>query len=170
MHDETTISFQNTGRRGLLRPVRSLLAPRPEAPGLPDRYRLREEQGSKYLCCLDAPEIKVVVNRSQATPGGVARKAPEGTIFLDGAAQLEPLLDTERRVLNLDHHQGCVRPFTLATCEQALALVMRGFDLREKPWTIHANDADLDTVLAIWVLLKGRTSSVAAMRCGRRCR
>jgi membrane protease YdiL (CAAX protease family) len=153
MPDETTVAFHNTGRRSLLRPVRGLLAPRPESPDLPDRYRVREEPDARHLCCLDAPEIKVLVGRSSATPGGAARKAPEGTIFLDGAAQLEPFLDAERRVMNLDHHQGCVRPFTLATCEQALALVLRGLDLREKPWTIHANDADLDTVLAIWVLL-----------------
>ena len=156
MQDESTVSFQNTtGRRKLLRPVRGLLAPRAESPGLPDRYRVREEQGERFLCCLDAPEVRVQLTRSAATPAGAARKAPEGTIFLDGAAQLEPFLDSERRVMNLDHHQGCVRPFTLATCEQALALVLRGLDLREKPWTIHANDADLDTVLAIWVLLNG---------------
>ncbi|HVR30929.1 MAG TPA: CPBP family glutamic-type intramembrane protease [Thermoanaerobaculia bacterium] len=153
MKDETTVAFHGTGRRSLLRPVRGLLAPRPESPDLPDRYRVREEKGERHLSCLDAPEIRVLVSRSTTTPGGTARKAPEGTIFLDGAAQSEPFLDTERRVMNLDHHQGCVRPFTLATCEQALALVMRGLDTREKPWTIHANDADLDTVLAIWVLL-----------------
>jgi hypothetical protein len=155
MPDETNVSFYNTGRRGLLRPVRGLLAPRAESPDLPDRYRVRVEADGRYLCCLDAPEIRVALDRSITTPGAAARKAPEGTIFLDGAAQLEPFLDTERRVMNLDHHQGCVRPFTLATCEQALALVMRGLDTREKPWTIHANDADLDTVLAIWVLLNG---------------
>jgi hypothetical protein len=155
MKDETTVAFHNTGRRSLLRPVRGLLAPRPESPDLPDRYRLREEDGGRYLVCLDAPEIRVVLSRSSAANGAAARKAPEGTIFLDGAAQSEPFIDTQRRVMNLDHHQGCVRPFTLATCEQALALVLRGLDLREKPWTIHANDADLDLVLAIWVLLNG---------------
>ena len=153
MKDESTVAFHTTGRRRLLRPVRDLLAPRPESPDLPDRYRVREEQGERYLCCLDAPEIRVVVSRSSASAAAAARKAPEGTIFLDGAAQSEPFIDTQRRVMNLDHHTGCVRPFTLATCEQALALVMRGLDLREKPWTIYANDADLDIVLAIWVLL-----------------
>jgi hypothetical protein len=152
---DDSVALHNTGRRGFLRPVRGLLAPRSESPDLPDRYKMREDAGAHYLCCLDAPEIRVLVDRSAATAGGAARKAPEGTIFLDGAAQLEPFIDTERRVMNLDHHQGCVRPFTLATCEQALALVLRGLDLREKPWTIHANDADLDIVLAIWVLLNG---------------
>ena len=114
---------------------------------------MREEAGERDLVCLDAPEIRVVVSRTSVVGGRPARKAPEGTIFLDGAAQSEPFIDTQRRVMNLDHHQGCVRPFTLATCEQALALVLRGLDLREKPWTILANDADLDIILAIWVLL-----------------
>jgi hypothetical protein len=55
MPDETTVAFHNTGRRSLLRPVRGLLAPRPESPDLPDRYRVREEQDARFLCCLDAP-------------------------------------------------------------------------------------------------------------------
>src|SRR5439155_1498486 len=62
-------------------------------------------------------------------------------------------LDSKREVYNLDHHEGCVRPFTLATCEQAVVLIRTGLDLRKRDWTVYANDADLDTVLAIWVLL-----------------
>jgi membrane protease YdiL (CAAX protease family) len=81
------------------------------------------------------------------------RNAAPGSIFLDGAAQGQPFLDPKREVYNLDHHQGCVRAFTLATCEQAMVLIRNGLDLRQRDWTVHANDADLDTVLAIWVLL-----------------
>ena len=36
-----------------------------------------------------------------------------------------------------------------------MVLVLRGLDLRERPWTILANQPDLDTALAIWVLLNG---------------
>jgi Type II CAAX prenyl endopeptidase Rce1-like len=127
----------------------------PTAPGagLPDRYLLREDDRGRYLSCVDLPEVKVRIERGQTATAAAARKAAEGTIFLDGAAQGEPFLDLERRVYNLDHHEGCVRSFTLATCEQALVLVLRGFDLREKPWTLRANDPDLDTLLAVWVLL-----------------
>jgi hypothetical protein len=56
----------------------------------------------------------------------------------------------------LDHHQGCLRAFTLATCEQALVLVLKGLALNQGDWRIFANEPDLDTVFAIWVLLNHR--------------
>ncbi|MGB5512921.1 MAG: hypothetical protein WBP36_00215, partial [Thermoanaerobaculia bacterium] len=92
------------------------------------------------------------VDRDRSLTAGAARKADEGAIFLDGVAQGEPFMDLERRVYNLDHHEGCVRHFTLSTCEQALVLVARGLELREKPWQVYANEPDLDVVLAVWVL------------------
>ncbi len=133
------------------RPVKPL---KPAATGeLPNRYPIKEDAGGRYLSCLEAPEVRVRLERRQSVSASAARKAPEGTIFVDGAAQGEPFLDLERRVYNLDHHEGCVRPFTLAACEQALVLVCRGLDLRERPWTVIANEPDLDTVMAIWVLV-----------------
>ena len=133
------------------RPVRPL-KPR-QATDVPNRYLIKEDDEGRYLTCIEAPEIKVRIDRDLAVTGSTAKKAEEGTIYLDGAAQSAPFLDLERRVYNLDHHEGCVRPFTLSTCEQALVLVSRGLDLREKPWQIFANEPDLDTVIAIWVLL-----------------
>ena len=65
-------------------------------------------------------------------------------------------MDHEKQIYNLDHHEGCVRSFTLAACEQALVLSMKGLDLREREWNILANEPDLDTVLAIWILLNHR--------------
>ncbi len=82
-----------------------------------------------------------------------ARGAAPGSIYLDGAAKGEPFIDTKREVYNLDHHEGCVRAFTMATCEQAMVLLRKGLDFRKRDWTVYANDPDLDTVLAIWVLL-----------------
>lgn len=120
---------------------------------LPDRYSLKEDEDGRYLSCVEMPEVKVRVQRDFSVTGSSARKYPPGTIFLDGAAQSEPFLDLERRVYNLDHHEGCERRFTMAACEQAMVLVLRGLDLRERPWTIYANEPDLDTVMAIWVLL-----------------
>jgi hypothetical protein len=84
---------------------------------------------------------------------GAAAKAPSGTIYLDGAAQGGPFLNTEKDLLNLDHHEGCLRAFTVATCEQAMIVVRKGLDLQKRDWTIWANEPDLDTVLAIWILL-----------------
>lgn len=119
----------------------------------PERYVVKEDDDGPYLTCIETPEVKVRIRRGFTVTANAAKKFPEGTIFLDGAAQAEPFLDLERRIYNLDHHQGCERRFTLAACEQAMVLVLRGLDLRERPWTIYANEPDLDTVLAIWVLL-----------------
>jgi hypothetical protein len=114
---------------------------------------VKQEPEGRFLYCREAPEVKVRIERGLTVTAAAARKAAEGSIFLDGAADCEPFLDAERRVFNLDHHTGCLRAFTLSTCEQALVLVLRGLDLKERPWTLCANEPDLDTVLAIWVLL-----------------
>ncbi|MEE8138830.1 MAG: hypothetical protein V3T81_08200, partial [Thermoanaerobaculia bacterium] len=139
---------------GLFRRPRKPLKPRQVvSEEFPQRYAIRENDEGRFITCLEAPEVKVRVDRTFSVTSAAARRYPNGTIFLDGAAQGEPFLDLERQIYNLDHHEGCVRPFTLASCEQALVLVLRGLDLRERPWTIYANEPDLDTVLAIWVLL-----------------
>jgi len=117
------------------------------------RYRIRDEAGGPVLIGVEAPAVRVQVTRGFCASAHAAQNAAPGSIFLDGAAQTGPFLDAKREVYNLDHHEGCVRPFTLATCEQAMVLVRTGLDLRKRDWTIHANDPDLDTILAIWVLL-----------------
>ena len=148
--NELTGATPVTGGR-FHRPAKPL-KPR-HASEVPNRYLVKEDEKGRFLSCLEAPELKVRIDRQIAVTANAARKADEGTIFLDGAAQSEPFLDLERRIYNLDHHEGCVRPFTLATCEQALVLMVRGLDMREKPWEVVATGPDLDTVLAIWVLL-----------------
>ena len=120
---------------------------------LPQRYALREQEKRRVLSCVEAPTLSVVVDRGLSINSGAARKYPPGTIFLDGVAQGEPFIDSEKELFNLDHHEGCVRAFTLATCEQAMVLVRMGLDLRKRDWTIFAAEPDLDTVLAIWILL-----------------
>ena len=120
---------------------------------LPFRYTVRDDRDGRCLRCVEAPNISVRLERGLSVPAASARRAPEGTIYLDGAAQGEPFLDAERRIYNLDHHEGCVRSFTVATCEQAMTLLLRGLDLRSAEWTIYANEPDFDTVLAIWLLL-----------------
>lgn len=119
----------------------------------PERYRIRPEAGGAVLTCVEAPTVRVHIRQGYSLTAVAARNAAPGSIFLDGAAQGEPFLDPKHEVYNLDHHEGCVRAFTLATCEQAMVLIRKGLDLRQRDWTVHANDADLDTVLAIWVLL-----------------
>jgi hypothetical protein len=136
----------------------SISGPRLDRPAasvsrLPERYKARPERRGSILTCTEAPTIRVHLERGFTVTAAEARSYPQGSIFLDGAAQGEPFLSPERAVYNLDHHEGCVRAFTLATCEQAMVLIRKRVDLRKREWTIYANDADLDTVLAIWVLL-----------------
>ncbi|MDL2268465.1 hypothetical protein LJC71_00775 [Desulfosarcina sp. OttesenSCG-928-A07] len=123
------------------------------ASGFPERYTVKETGGERILTCLEAPNLQVMIKSGFTVSASAAKKYPPGTIFLDGAAQAEPFLDHERKVYNLDHHEGCVRTFTFATCEQALIMCLKGLNLRDQEWKIFANEPDLDTVLAIWILL-----------------
>ncbi len=120
---------------------------------LPDRYAIKEMAKVRVLTCTEAPALSVRVERGYTVTAAAAHRAAPGTIYLDGAAQAEPFVDAERHVYNLDHHVGCVRAFTLATCEQAMVMVRKRLNLRERDWIVFANEPDLDTILAIWVLL-----------------
>ncbi len=123
---------------------------------LPERYQVRDDEDGRFLTCLEASNISVRIERTLNVSASSARKYPKGTIFLDGAAMGEPFIDSSRGVYNLDHHEGCVRSFTLSTCEQAMIVIRKGLDLDGERWTVWANDPDLDTVLAIWLLLNHR--------------
>jgi hypothetical protein len=134
------------------------LAQAPAAPVhtpsvLPNRYKVRGTGAEARLICEEAPRIEVQLSRDFAFSEAAARELGKRVILLDGAGSFGPLLDNKNLVYNLDHHAGCERTFTLATCEQALLLVQGGLDLSEGDWSIYANDPDLDTVLALWCLL-----------------
>lgn len=120
---------------------------------LPERYTIKAVGDDRALICLEAPNLNIHIEAGLSVNASTARKSPSGTIFLDGVAQCAPFMDHERQVYNLDHHEGCVRAFTLATCEQTLVMYMKGLDLRGREWHIFANDPDLDAVLSIWILL-----------------
>ena len=121
--------------------------------GFPDRYSVKSVGADRVLTCLETPNLQVIIKAGLTVSASAARKAPPGTIYLDGVAQTEPFLDHDKKVYNLDHHEGCVRTFTLATCEQALVMCVKGLDLRDREWKIFANEPDLDTILSIWILL-----------------
>ncbi len=123
---------------------------------LPVRYEVRLGEEANRLRCLEAPGLEVSIFRSFAYSEAEARKLGEQVILLDGAGQFAPTLDHDRRLYNLDHHQGCLRAFTLATCEQALILVLKGLELDRGDWKIFANEPDLDTIFALWILLNHR--------------
>jgi len=124
--------------------------------GLPDRYAIKGGGTDRVLTCLEAPNLQVIVKSGLTVTASAARKAPAGTIYLDGVAQTTPFLDHEKKVYNLDHHDGCVRTFTLATCEQALIMCVKGLDLQEREWKIFANEPDLDAILSIWIILNNK--------------
>ncbi len=170
----------DAGRRGFgnltrrIRTVTGLLSPAIEAetavvgevssppPGdqlLPQRYQRKDNAEGPYLQCVESSNIHVRIERGSSVSASSARKQPSGTIFLDGAAQGEPFMDAAKGIYNLDHHEGCVRSFTLATCEQAMVLILKGLDLAGQRWTVNANEPDFDTVLAIWLLLNHRRLS-----------
>ncbi|MFT5442199.1 MAG: hypothetical protein ACI8W3_001241 [Myxococcota bacterium] len=123
---------------------------------VPERYGVRESEDGMFLHCDDAPRVRVQINPKLTFSEADARAMGGRAIFLDGAGDFPPKLDNKTRFYNLDHHQGCIRPFTLATCEQALVLVMNGLEMDEGDWTLYANEPDLDTMFAIWVLLNFR--------------
>jgi hypothetical protein len=122
-------------------------------PLIPDRYRIRETEEGRFLLCEEAPRVRVSVSSSHSFSEAEARDLGKRVILLDGAGSFPLLLDNKSKTYNLDHHEGCERTFTLATCEQALLVVHSGLPLAEGDWTVYANEPDLDTVLAIWCLL-----------------
>lgn len=127
-----------------------------DEPPIPNRYQIRDREDGRALSCSEAPVITVWLDRSFAFSETEARKLGEHVILLDGAGQFAPLVDDSAHLYNLDHHQDCLRAFTLASCEQALVLVLKGLRLDKGDWTIYANEPDLDTVFALWVLLNYR--------------
>lgn len=123
---------------------------------LPNRYQVRERDDGRVLTCGEAPGVTVCLERHFAFSEAEARKLGERVILIDGAGQFAPLVDDSAHLYNLDHHQECLRAFTLASCEQSLLLVLKGLRLDKGDWTLYANEPDLDTVFSLWVLLNYR--------------
>ena len=119
----------------------------------PRRYRVVEREGKKVVVSGNAPNIELVIERGLTVDAsGRKRYAPQ-TVFLDGVFAGAPFIDNEARHYSLDHHEGVVRGFTLATCEQAAVMLLQGLPLAAGTWTLLVNDPDLDSMLAAWVLI-----------------
>ena len=124
---------------------------RTELSTVPQRYHIRQDGKTRILTCVEAPTVTVRAECGLSISAKQARKSPAGTIFLDGAVQGDPFIDVHKELYNLDHREGWVP--CLATCEQAMVLTRKGLDLCKRDWVVWVNDADLDTFLALWVLL-----------------
>ena len=75
---------------------------------------------------------------------------PRKSIALDGYVR-GPIVNVEEEKYSFDHHDGCVRLVTSATCVQVLDALLLGLDIKDH--TIYINDVDGDTTLATWLLL-----------------
>ena len=96
--------------------------------------------------------VALVIRGFSKLPAELAQPDhPSKVVYLDGACR-GPYLDANRRIFFLDHHEGCYRQITLATCVQALRFV-RARVIAAVGYKIIANDPDLDTILAAWALL-----------------
>ncbi len=72
---------------------------------------------------------------------------PEYSIALDGFIQ-GPALDNKNHRYSFDHHRGCIRFCTTATCVQAWTAILGGLDPQK--YTIYCNDVDIDVCMAVW--------------------
>jgi hypothetical protein len=75
---------------------------------------------------------------------------PPKSIALDGYCVGGPRVDLEHKKFNFDHHDGCLRFATLATCQQVFAALSLGLDPSDL--NIYCNDVDLDVCLSIFLL------------------
>jgi hypothetical protein len=76
---------------------------------------------------------------------------PSRSIALDGYVQGPSVGDQQDR-WSLDHHDNCVRLYTLATCEQVRAHLCLGGPAWFEGRTIFVNDLDGDTLLSLWLV------------------
>lgn len=74
---------------------------------------------------------------------------PSNSVALDGYVQ-GPFIDVSTKRYSFDHHAGCLRLVTKATCAQVFDALVLGLDPSQM--TVYLNDIDADTVLAVWLL------------------
>jgi len=77
------------------------------------------------------------------------KELPEYSIAVDGFVQ-GPEIDTDNHRYSFDHHHGCLRYCTTASCVQAWTAIMGGLD--PSKYTVYVNDVDIDVCMSIWVL------------------
>lgn len=117
----------------------------------PSRYAIQGDPPA--IVCVDFPGVFLHVQRGLTIEESERLELPRQSIFLDGVFAGPAFLDNEHRQYSLDHHAGCVRAFTLATCEQACVMLMQRIPLWEGEWHVYVNEPDLDSLLAAWVIL-----------------
>jgi hypothetical protein len=117
------------------------------------RYHVVADGRTRALVCGNASNIALRIVPGLTVTARRRRWYPHRTIFLDGVFGGAPFCDNQARHYSLDHHAGCIRGFTLATCEQAVVMLLQGLPLGVGDWNLYVNDPDLDSLLAAWVLM-----------------
>jgi hypothetical protein len=107
---------------------------------------------SAWVVGTSAPNLRLHVEPGVTIDGGERKRYTRQSIFLDGYFAGPPFFDNEARQYSLDHHEGCARAFTVATCEQAAIAVLQGLPLEQGEWHVYVNQPDVDALLAAWVL------------------
>jgi hypothetical protein len=90
--------------------------------------------------------MRLVIDRGKTVS---LSELPPWSIALDGYVQ-GPALDNRYHRYSFDHHRGCIRLITTATCEQVRDAILLG--LEPERYTAYVNDVDTDTALAVWAL------------------
>lgn len=90
--------------------------------------------------------MKLVIERGRTV---ALEELPPWSLALDGYVQ-GPALDNANHRYSFDHHKGCIRLITTATCEQVRDAVLLGLD--PSRYTVYVNDVDTDAALAVWAL------------------
>jgi hypothetical protein len=90
--------------------------------------------------------MKITIERGRVVPFSAL---PPFSIALDGYCQ-GPALDPAQQRFSFDHHDGCIRLVTRATCQQVLDALLLG--LNPQGLGLFLNDVDGDTVLSVWLL------------------
>jgi len=118
-----------------------------------DRYHVVADGRTRALVCGNASNVALRIVPGLTVTNRRRRWYARRTIFLDGVYGGAPFCDNQARHYSLDHHAGCIRGFTLATCEQAVVMLLQGLSLGVGDWSVYVNDPDLDSLLAAWVLM-----------------
>lgn len=77
----------------------------------------------------------------------------KNAIALDGYVAGGPDWDSQRKLVNFDHHDGVVREATMSTAKQVYFAIKSGFcSWVGSDCDVYVNDIDQDTAMAIWLL------------------
>jgi hypothetical protein len=93
------------------------------------------------------PSPTIIIHRGIIAP---LSSLPPRSVALDGYCAGAEFDLTEQR-FSFDHHAGCWRHITKATCQQIADALLLGFE--PDGFSVFINDIDADTVLSAWLLL-----------------